>query len=260
MAHQYRTSRGSITEWRTSEEVAQVGAGTTAPRPAQTVQSRGARVRSRGHAERVVTTLSVSSDFAANYTIRGSAQQSLDGAYTVRGSVQSDFSAAYTVENAGVVLSDFSAAYAVLGSAQRDLSGNYSVQQSVSTDLGASFVVRGGAQSSLAGTYDVLGQVASDLTASWTITGSAARNLAGTYVIQSSGGGADPGAVWGYLLSNGLTAEQTILRMAQQIDELHRIHGLQIDFPLVVTTSSRTAGSINQTISDAGGATTVTRN
>lgn len=200
----------------------------------------------------------VQQDLAATFDIRGSAQQSLTGEYAVRGSVQSDFSAAYNIENAGVVLSDFSAAYAVLGSAQRDLDADYSVQQSVSADQAATYVVRGSVQTSLVGAYDVLGQVASDLTASWTIPGSVARNFTANYTISGSGG-VDPGAVWGYLLSNGLTAEQTILRMAQQIDELHRIHGLQIDFPLQTTDSSRSAGDISQSVSDDGTATTVQR-
>jgi hypothetical protein len=46
---------------------------------------------------------------------------------------------------------------------------------------------------------------------------------------------------------------------AEKIDELHRIHGLNADTPLTVSTSARAAGVISQTISTGSGTTTVTR-
>ena len=51
----------------------------------------------------------------------------------------------------------------------------------------------------------------------------------------------------------------TLVRMAQQVDELHRIHGLQIDFPLFNSSTGRSAGDINQTHTVAGGAVTTQR-
>ena len=201
---------------------------------------------------------SAQQDLAATYAVRTSATQDLAAEYAVRAAAQADFTADYSIENAGVVLSDFSAVYAVLGSAQRDLAAEYGVQQAVASDFEGAFAVRTSAQASLAGAYDVLASVASDLTASWGIAGTVTSSFAAAYTIQGSGG-ADPGAVWGYLLPNGLTAAQTLVKMAQQVDELHRIHGLQIDFPLLNSPTGRSAGDIIQTHTVAGGAVTTQR-
>lgn len=43
------------------------------------------------------------------------------------------------------------------------------------------------------------------------------------------------------------------------VDEIHKIHGLQVGAPLVVTANSRTAGGISQTLVDVAASTTVTR-
>jgi hypothetical protein len=48
--------------------------------------------------------------------------------------------------------------------------------------------------------------------------------------------------------------------MTTQVDELHRIHGLKSGEPMTVTTTTRVAGTISQTISgDGTTTTTVTR-
>lgn len=46
---------------------------------------------------------------------------------------------------------------------------------------------------------------------------------------------------------------------AAQLDEIHKIHGLQPAAPLNVTDTSRQAGDISQTIVEAGPTVTVTR-
>lgn len=54
---------------------------------------------------------------------------------------------------------------------------------------------------------------------------------------------------------SGLTPEESA-----HLDELHRIHGLRSGQNLVVTDTTRSSGSISQTIDDDGTTTTVTRN
>lgn len=73
-------------------------------------------------------------------------------------------------------------------------------------------------------------------------------------------------AVWTYLIGadqakellaaeSGLSAEQAV-----QLAELHKIHGLLLGSPLIVTSTARTASDIEQTVDDNGaGAVTVTR-
>lgn len=73
------------------------------------------------------------------------------------------------------------------------------------------------------------------------------------------GGGATPAEVWGYLLSNGLTAEQTLVAIHKYLLDLHRIHGLEVGAPLVVTPTSRSTLGINQLITAVGEVVTVTR-
>jgi hypothetical protein len=46
---------------------------------------------------------------------------------------------------------------------------------------------------------------------------------------------------------------------ATQLDELHKLHGLAAGVPLVVTDTSRSAGTIEQDIETAGSTVTVTR-
>lgn len=76
---------------------------------------------------------------------------------------------------------------------------------------------------------------------------------------SGGGGGSGPSAgeiaaaVWAYATRN-LTGEQ-----ATQLQELHRIHGLESGVPLVVTPTERTAGAITQNVSEAGDTVTVER-
>ena len=79
----------------------------------------------------------------------------------------------------------------------------------------------------------------------------------GTGVFSSSGesvdliDGGDPfggsaSGIWAYPMPNGLSA-------AQVLCELHKIHGLTAGAPLAVTSATRTAGDISQSISDSAG-------
>ena len=78
-------------------------------------------------------------------------------------------------------------------------------------------------------------------------------------VSMGSGSGASPAEVWGYELSNGMTAEQTLVAIHEYLRDLHRIHGLEAGSPLIVSATARAAGGINQLLSTVAGVTTVTR-
>lgn len=79
---------------------------------------------------------------------------------------------------------------------------------------------------------------------------------------QSSGsnGGVPAAAdVWNYVLSNGLTAEETVVQTHAYVLDLARIHGLVIGVPLVVGQATRQAGVVSQSITESSGVVTVTR-
>lgn len=129
-------------------------------------------------------------------------------------------------------------------------------------DAGAYVMTWAGSQGVIAleaevGAYSAAGQAAS-------------FNVVGPYVLQADAGayvmtgldatltGPAPvdstaAAIWAYILPNGLTAGQVFC-------DLHKIHGLTPGIPLAVTSATRTAGDISQSISDSAGVVTVTRN
>jgi hypothetical protein len=78
--------------------------------------------------------------------------------------------------------------------------------------------------------------------------------------ILIAAGASTPAAIWNYVLSNGLTAEQNLVQIYAWLDELHKVHGLQAAFPLVVAPTLRSAGAlIQQVIANVGDTVTVTR-
>lgn len=87
---------------------------------------------------------------------------------------------------------------------------------------------------------------------------------AGKALATASSGGVDlnalAAAVWAYA-SRTLTGAATALtpEQATQLQELHRIHGLESGIPLSVTPTQRTAGAITQNVSEAGDTVTVER-
>lgn len=74
-----------------------------------------------------------------------------------------------------------------------------------------------------------------------------------------SGGAASAAEIWGYTLSNGLTAEQTVVSIHELLTELHLIHGLKVGSPLTVSAAARAAGVVSQAVAEAAGTVTVTR-
>lgn len=189
---------------------------------------------------------SAANDLAASYEVVEGVERELEAAYGVIASASSDLTAAYEVLATGVAASDLTATYAVLAAVQRDVSAAYEVLVSAESDLLAA--------------YSVAQSVSADLIAAYAISAPIQRDLTAVYSVASSTpGSCDPADIWGFVLPNGLTAQQTLLQMAQQIDELHRIHGLQIAFPLTTTDSARAAGDISQVVSDDGSTVTVQR-
>lgn len=72
-------------------------------------------------------------------------------------------------------------------------------------------------------------------------------------------GGADPADVWSYVLPNGKTAGDTFAELHTWLTELRLVHGLVPGQPLVVTPSSRQAGTLAQTVTTTGDTVTVNR-
>jgi hypothetical protein len=76
-------------------------------------------------------------------------------------------------------------------------------------------------------------------------------------VLASGGPSADQ--VWDYVLSNGMTAGETLDELAVLLRELYRIRGLELGSPLVVAQTSRTVADIVQSITELDGVVTVVR-
>lgn len=77
--------------------------------------------------------------------------------------------------------------------------------------------------------------------------------VSGTATGGAGGGGTcDPAEIWNYVLANGKTAAQTLIENNEMLRLLVRIHGLEMGTPLVNTSTSRSAGSIEQTITVEG--------
>ena len=67
-------------------------------------------------------------------------------------------------------------------------------------------------------------------------------------------------AVWGYVMPNGMRAEDLMVAAYNLLDELHQLEGLRLGSPLTIVPGvSRTVGAIQQSVTSDGSATTVTR-
>lgn len=89
--------------------------------------------------------------------------------------------------------------------------------------------------------------------------GSSVASFIGEAIEEGGGGTVDPAAVWNYTLSNGKTAQQTVVELHAMMSELYKIHGLAAGVPLVVDKLTRTAGDIEQSVEQVGDVVTVTR-
>ena len=96
----------------------------------------------------------------------------------------------------------------------------------------------------------------------WLVVADAVHTHAADSVVlvaSGSGTGATAAEIWSYTLSNGLTAEATLVAVHTMLSELHLIPGLTAGSPLSVTAASRAAGAVSQAVAEAAGTVTVTR-
>lgn len=68
-------------------------------------------------------------------------------------------------------------------------------------------------------------------------------------------------AVWDFILSNGMTAAESLAQALNDARELHQTHGLQLGNPLTVTPTQRTVvgTTIDQEVTEVDGVVTVAR-
>lgn len=98
--------------------------------------------------------------------------------------------------------------------------------------------------------------------ASATLPSAAGVGAAGEVSATASAGGgtgATAAQIWGYVMSNGQTAEANVLTIFEYLSDLHLIHGLRTGSPLTVSSTQRSAGAVVQALSEAVGTVTVTR-
>lgn len=105
----------------------------------------------------------------------------------------------------------------------------------------------------------VLAGLSLDIVVAGVVGSAVAAGVTGSVSLTGSGTGASAADIWGYTLSNGLTAEQTVVAIHELLSELHLIHGLTLGSPLSVTAAARTAGAVSQAVAEAAGTVTVTR-
>jgi hypothetical protein len=91
------------------------------------------------------------------------------------------------------------------------------------------------------------------------VTLTATASLVAGAASGSTAGSCDPAEIWGFVLPNGKTAAETLVENNEMLLALSKIHGLVIGTPLVVEATQRTAGDIEQTISESNGVVTVER-
>lgn len=120
-----------------------------------------------------------------------------------------------------------------------------------------------GARAYLAGSALITLSAAATMGCTAQVAGPAYLSAAAEGEQLSTAGIAD--AVWTYLIggeqARALLAAESGLSddQAEQLAELHKIHGLLLGSPLTVTTTARAAGGIEQTVADDGTTVTVTR-
>ena len=105
----------------------------------------------------------------------------------------------------------------------------------------------------------ILAGLSLDIEVAGVIGNATAAGTTGTVSLSGSGTGATAAEIWSYTLSNGLTAEATLVAVHTMLSELHLIHGLTLGSPLSVTAASRAAGAVSQAVAEAAGTVTVTR-
>ena len=135
------------------------------------------------------------------------------------------------------------------GAVAAGVSGSVSVTNDITINATAGNAVAAG----------ILAGLSLDIEVAGVIGNATAAGTTGTVSLSGSGTGATAAEIWSYTLSNGLTAEATVVAIHTMLSELHLIHGLTVGSPLSVTVASRAAGAVSQAVAEAAGTVTVTR-
>ena len=196
----------------------------------------------------------VAASAGASVTVAGSAASSAAGALTATagGNAVATLTGASATSTAGSLTAGGSAGISLAGVGAAGAAGAVTA-----TAGGAASVTLTGASASAAA-----GILAGFGGAQITLTGASASGAAGSASASAgsgSGTGATAAEIWSYTLSNGLTAEATVVAIHTKLSELHLIHGLTVGSPLSVTAASRAAGAVSQAVAEAAGTVTVTR-
>lgn len=157
-----------------------------------------------------------------------------------------DGQASITLDASGAV----AAVASVAGSASVNLTASATLQGQASASGSANITL--GAAATLTATAALAGQASITLGAAGTL--GATADIAGIAYLSAAAEG-------GLLTTEGIaTAVRTELQAELlRVIELAKIHGLVIGSDLVVTPTSRSAGAVQQSITDASGTTTVAR-
>lgn len=198
----------------------------------------------------------IAKDDAEAYKIRGLVQASDAEAYSIRGLVQTSDGEAYKIR--GQVQADASASYDIQSSTSVASSNavNYSVRGAVAASVLVGYSVRGSAQRDAASAYSVRSAVSRDVAASYTVSASVASVYADSTASYSVDG-VVPSGPSAESIAAAVRSELAV-EMARLL-ELAKINGLVPGVPSIVTETSRIAGDVAQTITEAGGAVTVSR-
>ena len=211
----------------------------------------------------------VQSDTAGSYAVRAAAQSDALASYAVRSAVQSDALASYEILSAGVVFSDSPASYAIRAAVQADGAASYPVRSVAQADAAGTYAVRSAVWSDAGASYAVQGALVSvwaDATASYFVDGVVASGVYPSQTTVLAGVQYGPtGVEYTGLLtvgSTGPTAAEIAATVRAdlaaellQLTKVAKLHGVGVD--LVVTPTTRTAGTVVQTITTAGEAVTV---
>jgi len=228
--HQYRSSRGGAIEWRQAGDA--IVSATAKPTRHYDIRGRGRNAR-----------------LGLNINTAGPITGSSNGTFSL---TASSVASVLVSGSSNVGLSLTGSATGILSIAAASdgvLSLGGSASGTIAQDGWGSDGIF-----TLSGSAAAVVSIAGASSGTLALTGSATGQIA-----QPGGGTADPADVWNFVLTNGKTAQQTLVETHAMLAELYRIHGLAAGEPLVVDKFTRTAGDIEQAITQVGDVVTVTR-
>lgn len=199
------------------------------------IRASGSASLAAAYAIRGAITASLSSGFAirstasaalaAGYAINSSASASLATGWPIRSSTTSALATGWEIESAaGALTVALSTAYAIRSSATQALAAGYAVRDlHAGISLPAGWAIRASTEVPLSTGWAIdtpAGTLTVSLATGWAITGTATVALAAGWAVDYPAGGADPAAVWAYVMSNGQTAEANVLAIRTLLESL----------------------------------------